>query len=71
MKTRVKNKSMEAAKYLKRGDLTLIARKLGYSRNTVYKVSKSAVKNERISQLIEAYAKKRKDELDSITSEME
>lgn len=62
---------MESAKYLKRGDLTLIATKLGYSRNTVYKVSKSLVKNERISLLIESYAKKRKEELDTITSEME
>lgn len=55
---------MEIAKYLKQGDLTLIAQKAGYSRNTVYRVRNGRQKNDRIAHMIEQLGQKRKAELD-------
>ena len=55
--------------YLKRGDLSEIAKKVGHTRNTVYKVHCGLANNAKIKALIDAVIEKRKKELEALIEE--
>lgn len=55
--------------YLKRGDLSKIAKKVGCTRNTVYKVRAGLFESPRIMALVNAMIEKRKKELETLIEE--